>query len=129
MGAVMCERDGTVGWTQGQSKAQGLVDLARKRWRVGTGSRTMADERRLKGEAKAPPRAKKLQKKRCGRAKKAGELERLKGVELISSYAALKGMGNDALSDQLKVYKLIHKLTGFTTTGTVYIYFTTDLPY
>ena len=129
MGAVMCERDGTVGWTQGQSKAQGLVDLARKRWRVGTGSRTMADERRLKGEAKAPARAEKLQKKRCGRAKKAGELERLKGVELISSYAALKGMGNDALSDQLKVYKLIHKLTGFTTTGTVYIYFTTDLPY
>ena len=77
----------------------------------------------LKGEAKAPARDAKLQKKRCGRAKKAGELERLKGVELIPSYAALKGMGNDALSDQLKIYKLIHKLTGFTTTGTGHAYY------
>jgi hypothetical protein len=123
MGGVMCERDGTVAWTWGQAKPQGLMNLARKRWRAGSGSRTMADERRLKGEAKAPARDVKLQKKRCGRAKKAGELERLKGVELIPSCAALKGMGNDALSDQLKIYKLVHKLTGFMTTGTGNAYY------
>ena len=42
-------------------------------------------------------------------AKKGAELERLKGVELISSYAALKLMGNNELSEQLKVYKLVKK--------------------
>jgi hypothetical protein len=83
------------------------MNLSRKRWRVGSGSRTMADERRLKGEAKAPARAEKLAKKRCGRAKKANELERIRGVELVASYKALKGLGNDALSDQLKIYKLV----------------------
>jgi len=109
MGGVMCERDGTVTWCMGQSKAQGLVDLARRNWRRGSGSRTMADERRLKGEAKAPARAEKLAKKRNGKAKKGAELERLKGVELISSYSALKQVGNDELSEQLKVYKLVKK--------------------
>ena len=103
MGGVMCERDGTVAWTWGQAKPQGLVNLARKRWRSGSGSRTIADERRLKGEAEAPARQEKLARKRSGRAKKAGELERLKGVELISSYSALKQVGNDELSEQLKV--------------------------
>ena len=123
MGAVLAERDGTVNWLRNQREGERLWRLARRRWRKGSGSRTMAEERRLKGEAKAPARDAKLQKKRCGRAKKAGELERLKGVELVSSYAALKGMGNDALSDQLKIYKLIHKLTGFTTTGTGHAYY------
>ena len=109
MGAVLCERDGTVAWTRGEEQAEGLMNLSSKRWRAGSGSCTMADERRLKGEAKAPARTEELAKKRNGKAKKGAELERLKGVELISSYSALKQVGNDELSEQLKVYKLVKK--------------------
>ena len=43
--------------------------------------------------------------RRAGRAKKAAEVERLKTVELASNYSMLKGMRNDELSDQLKIYK------------------------
>ena len=82
------------------------MTLARRRWRKGSGSSTIGEERRLKGEAKAPEREEKLSKKRAGRAKKAAEVERLKGVELASRYSMLKGMRNDELSDQLKIYKV-----------------------
>eukprot|EP00966_Prymnesium_polylepis_P309541 7152210-Prymnesium_polylepis.1 len=78
----------------------------------------MADERCLKGEEKAPERAAKLAKKRSGKAKKASERERLKEVELVSKYSTLKALDNEALSDQLKVYKLIERKAGFKTTGT-----------
>lgn len=78
----------------------------------------MQNERQLKGEAKAPEREAKIAKKRSGRAKKASELERLKTIELASKYSELKAMRNDEISDQLKVYKLIHKKVGFLTTGT-----------
>eukprot|EP00966_Prymnesium_polylepis_P315878 7298282-Prymnesium_polylepis.1 len=61
----------------------------------------MADERCLKGEAKAPERAAKLAKKRSGRAKKATQLEALKALTLVSTYKGLKALGNDELSDQL----------------------------
>jgi hypothetical protein len=118
MGGVLCERDGTVAWSRGQAQADGLLTLARKRWRQGSGSRTMQEERRLKGEAKAPVREAKLAKKRSGRAKKASQLERLKAVESISKYSALTKMGNDELSDQLKIFKLLEKKTGFCVTGT-----------
>ena len=117
MGAVVCGRDGTVGWARSKDTAQGLVDLARKGLREGSGSRTIADERQLKGQAKAPAREEKLSKKRKGRAKKASDLERLRSIDIVSSYKALKMLGNDALSDQLKIYKLVQKRTGFTTTG------------
>lgn len=108
MGAVVCKRDGTADWarTKQQAQADGLMTLARRRWRKGSGSRTIGEERRLKGEAKAPEREEKLSKKRAGRAKKAAEVERLKGVELASRYSMLKGMRNDELSDQLKIYKV-----------------------
>ena len=51
----------------------------------------MGEERRLKGEAKAPDRAAKLEKKRGGRAKKAAELQRLQGVELKSTLLCAQG--------------------------------------
>ena len=108
-GNVLCSRDGTVGWSRKQANPGGLMRLASKRRRKGSGSRTIQQEWELKGEAKAPARQEKLARKRSGRAKKAGELERLKGVELISSYSALKQVGNDELSEQLKVYKLVKK--------------------
>ena len=118
MGAVLCERDGTVTWARGERDADGLLRQASRSWRKGSGKRTMEDERRLKGEAKAPEREAKLAKKRSGRAKKASELERLKLVPLATTYSALKTMRNDEISDQLKIYKLIEKKVGFLTTGT-----------
>ena len=118
MGAVLCERDGTVAWARAAAHTQGLWDLSRRRWRAGSGKRKMRDELFLKGEAKAPERAAKLAKKRKGRSAKAAQLERFKTLALVEMYKALKSMGNDALSDQLKVYKLIEKKTGFKTTGT-----------
>jgi hypothetical protein len=118
MGSVLCERDDTVAWARGQAQVAGLWKQAGKRWRKGSGSRTMQEERQLKGEAKAPARELKLAKKRSGRAAKAAALERLKLVESVSTYSALTKMGNDELSDQLKVFKLIEKKTGFCVTGT-----------
>ena len=50
-------------------------------------------------------------------AKKAAELERLQSVELVSSYSALKGLLNNELSEQLKVWKLVEKKSGFTVNG------------
>ena len=117
MGAVLCERDATVAWAREQTDAAGLLRLAAKRWRQGSGARTIADEDALKGEAKAPERDAKLAKKRSGRAAKAAEVERLKEVQLVSTYSALKVMGNDSLSDQLKIYKKLEKKLGFKTTG------------
>ncbi|KAL1508118.1 hypothetical protein AB1Y20_007710 [Prymnesium parvum] len=117
MGAVLAERDGTVTWLRNQREGERLWRLARRRWRKASGSRTMAEERRLKGEAKAVDRAAKLEKKRGGRAKKAAELERLRSVELACTYSALKGLMNDELSEQLKVWKLVQKKTGFTVGG------------
>ena len=117
-GNVLCSRDGTVRWARGQADTDGLLRLASKRRRKGSGSRTMQQERELKGEAKAADREEKLSKTRSRRAKKAGELERLKAVALADKYSALKDMRNDQLSDQLKVYKLLEKRTGFLVTGT-----------
>ena len=105
IGAVLCERDGTVAWLRNQREGERLWRLARRRWRKGSGSRTMADERALKGEARAPERAEKIEKKRGGRAKKAAALEKLKSVALAQTYSELKKMGNNELSDQLKIYK------------------------
>jgi len=117
MGAVLCERDATVAWAREQTDAAGLLRLACTRWRKGSGSRTMADEDALKGEAKAPEREAKLAKKRSGRAAKAADVERLKAVAVVSTYSALKTMGNEGLSDQLKIFKKLEKKTGFKTTG------------
>eukprot|EP00966_Prymnesium_polylepis_P073617 1708929-Prymnesium_polylepis.1 len=66
----------------------------------------MAQEDALKGAAKAPERDAKLAKKRKGKAAKAAELERVKGVTIAQAYSALKKMRNDELSDQLKIWKL-----------------------
>jgi hypothetical protein len=117
MGAVECSRDKTVVWARDKANTQGLLNLAGKRWRNGSGKCTMADERALKGEAKAPERTEKLAKKRRSRTKKVEELERLKGVQLVATYSALKDMGNERLADQLKIYKLLEKQKGFKTTG------------
>ena len=119
MGAVVCERDGTVAWARGKgtSAADGLLQLARKRWRKGSGAQTMAGERQLKGAAKAPEREAKLAKKRAGRVKKVTQLERLKGLVVVDKYKALKALDNEDLSDQLKYHKLVEKKSGFKTTG------------
>ena len=77
----------------------------------------MQQERECKGEAKAPEREAKLEKKRGGRAKKAAEAERVKGVQVLDKYSALKGLHNDELSDQLKYYKIVEGKKGFRTTG------------
>lgn len=118
MGQVLCQRDGTVAWARSKEQAEGLLRLAARRWRKDSGKRTMEDERQLKGAAKEPERAAKLQKKRAGRSARAAELERLKGVALVESYSALTKMGNAELAEQLKIYKLLEKKTGFKTTGT-----------
>ena len=39
-------------------------------------------------------------------------------VALVESYSALTKMGNAELAEQLKMYKLLEKRTGFKTTGT-----------
>ena len=118
MGAVVCERDRTVAWARGKgSTADGLLQLARKRWRKGSGAQTMAGERQLKGAAKAPEREAKLAKKRAGRVKKVTQLERLKGLVVVDKYKALKALDNEDLSDQLKYHKLVEKKSGFKTTG------------
>ena len=39
-------------------------------------------------------------------------------VALVESYSALTKMGNAELAEQLKIYKLLEKRTGFKTTGT-----------
>ena len=79
----------------------------------------MAEEDALKGAAKAPEREAKLAKKRKGKAAKAAELERVKGVTLAQVFSALKKMRNDELSDQLKIWKLVEKdATVKKTTGT-----------
>ena len=79
----------------------------------------MAEEDALKGAAKAPERDAKLAKKRKGKAAKAAELERVKGVALAQSYSALKTKRNDELSDQLKIWKLVEKEASVKkTTGT-----------
>ena len=117
-GIVLCSRDKTVGWTRQQADPDGLLRLASKRRRKGSGSRTMQQDRELKGEAKAAAREEKLAKKRSGKAKKAATLERLKALALNTKYSELKDLRNDQLSDQLKVYKLIEKKSGFLLTGT-----------
>lgn len=117
IGAVLCERDGTVQWLRDKREGERIWRLARRRWRRGSGSLTIAEERYRKGEAKAPERAAKLEKKQGGRVKKAQELERLRNVELAPTYSALKAMMNDELTEQLKVWKLVKKKTGFTING------------
>ena len=78
MGAVLAERDGTVEWLRDKPAGEKIWRLAARRWRKGSGSRTMQQEREIKGALKAPEREAKLEKKRGGRKKKAEELERLK---------------------------------------------------
>ena len=51
-----------------------------------------------------------MAKKRKGKAAKAAELERVKAVELAATFTALKGMRNDELSDQLKIWKLVRRM-------------------
>jgi len=109
MGAVLCDRDGTVSWARAKADADGLFRQAARAWRRGSGSRTMAEEDALKGAAKAPEREAKLAKKRKGKAAKAAELERVKAVTLASKFSALKKMRNDELVDQLKIWKLVEK--------------------
>jgi len=118
MGAVLAERDDTVEWLRDKPAGEKIWRLAARRWRKGSGSRTMQQEREIKGALKAPEREAKLEKKRGGRKKKAEELERLKGISLARKYSELKKMGNERLAEQLKFYKLIEKKTGFKTTGT-----------
>lgn len=118
IGAVLCERDGTVAWLRDKLEGERVWRLARRRWRKGTGSRTMQQERTLKGEAKAPEREAKLEGKRGGQARKAAELERIKHIQLADKYSMLKPMLNEELSDQLKYYKLVEHLKGFNTSGT-----------
>ena len=46
-------------------------------------------------------------------------MERVKAVELAATFTALKGMRNDELSDQLKIWKLVEKNASVQkTTGT-----------
>ena len=78
MGAVLAERDDTVEWLRDKPAGEKIWRLAARRWRKGSGSRTMQQEREIKGALKAPEREAKLEKKRCGRKKKTEELERLK---------------------------------------------------
>ena len=119
MGAVLCDRDGTCKWARRKAEKEGLWRKAARNWRRGSGCRTMADEDTLKGAAKAPEREAKLAKKRKGRAAKAAELERIKGVRLLQSYSGLKKLRNDELSDQLKIWKLVEKVASVKkTTGT-----------
>ena len=80
--------------------------MLRKRWRAGSGDKTMAEERRLKSEKKEPVRLAKLAVKRAGAAKKAAELVRIKEIALIETYSAIKKLRNDEISDQLKIYKV-----------------------
>eukprot|EP00966_Prymnesium_polylepis_P021670 498031-Prymnesium_polylepis.1 len=119
MGGVLCDRDATVAWARRKADADGLLRKAARSWRAGSGSRTMRDEDALKGAAKAPERDAKLAKKRKGKAAKAAELERLKGVALAQTYSALKSKRNDELADQLKIWKLVEKEASVKkTTGT-----------
>ena len=119
MGVVLCDRDKTPAWARGEREAEALWRQAARGWRRGSGSRTMAQEDALKGAAKAPERDAKLAKKRKGKAAKAAELERVKGVGLAQAYSALKKMRNDELSDQLKIWKLVEKEAAVKkTTGT-----------
>ena len=104
MGAMLCDRDNTVGWTREKHNPDGLMRQASRSWRKGSGKRAMQDERQLKGQPKAPEREAKIAKKRSGRKKKASELERLKVLPLMTKYSELKALRNDELSDQLKVY-------------------------
>ena len=104
-GAELVAMDKTVPWARGADvNTEGVWRLSKKRHHVGSGKLKMQDVRELEGAAKAPEREAKLEKKRSGKRKKASERERLRGVELVATYSALKGMGNDRLSDQLKVY-------------------------
>ena len=62
--------------------------------------------------------SRKPQKKLGGHRARTADIERLKGVALVKSYSALTKMGNAELAEQLKMYKLLEKRTGFKTTGT-----------
>ena len=118
-GAVACKRSGTTAWGRTKANPDGLIRLAAKRLREGSGKLTIADERALKGEAEAPEREAKLVKKRKGKAARAAELARLHNIPLISTYSGLKKLRNDGLSDQLKIWKKVEKKEGAKkTTGT-----------
>lgn len=41
MGAVLCDRDGTVAWTRGQQNPDGLMRQASRSWRKGSGKQTI----------------------------------------------------------------------------------------
>lgn len=103
MGSVMCDRDHTVAWARLKPavKQELAWDLARKRRRAAYV--TTAAARAAAGTLKDAPRQAKLAQKRGGRAKKAANLERIKTVELLSKYSALKKLDNPGLADQLKV--------------------------
>ena len=73
--------------------------------------------RRLRGSRKEPPSRRRSPFLGGHRARTA-DIERLKGVALVKSYSALTKMGNAELAEQLKIYKLLEKRTGFKTTGT-----------
>jgi hypothetical protein len=68
------------------------------------------------GRAKRAERDAKLSGKRTKRAAKAAELVRLKALPLKTKWSELKALSNADLSDQLKVWKLVQKQTGFTVT-------------
>lgn len=59
--------------------------------------------------------SRKPQKKLGGHRARTADIERLKGVALVKSYSALTKMGNAELAEQLKIYKLLEKRTGFKT--------------
>ena len=112
-GGVLVDRDGTVAWTRKKAEPDALYGMARKRWRGGSGSRTMAEDDAIKGEEKHPAREVKIAKKQKGRAAKAAELERVKSVALVETFSALKTLRNDQLPDQLKIWKLVEKNAAF----------------
>ena len=101
-----------------KAEPDALYGMTRKRWRGGSGSRTMAEEDAIKGEEKHPAREVKIAKKRKGRAAKAAELERVKSVALVETFSALKTLRNDQLPDQLKIWKLVEKNAAVKKTGT-----------
>jgi vacuolar-type H+-ATPase subunit E/Vma4 len=84
---------------------------ARKKLKV-----TVREQRREAGKIKQEARDIKLVGKRAARDKKKAEAERIFGLARSTRYSLLKQMRNDELADQLKIYKLVLKRTGFSVT-------------
>ena len=103
------------GWAakKGSSLA-GLMATARAAERL---ARRQTEKQRLvqAGRAKQEGREAKLSSKKARREQKKKEQARIAGLELATTYSALKKMSVDDLKDQLKGYKLQGK-TGFSLT-------------